>query len=152
VGVIAGGLIIAATGLSVVDPIISVLIAVILALAAWDIFRDGLHVLLEAVPHHLEVQSVSRSIGCLPGVQEVHDVHVWSITPEIHAMSAHVLVQGPDVKRLDAVRQDIEEMLRRDYGIGHTTLQMECRGCGDGQPECQLCVKAEPGHGDAGKE
>jgi cobalt-zinc-cadmium efflux system protein len=146
-GVIIGGVIITLTGLNVVDPIISVLIAVIVVLAAWDIFRDGLHVLLEAAPGHLEVESVSRSIGRLAGVQEVHDVHVWSITPEIHAMSAHVLVKGPEVKRLDAIRQTIEAMLRKEYAIMHTTLQMECRGCGDGEAECQLCVKPEPEHG-----
>ena len=60
-------------------------------------------------------------------------MHVWSITPDIHAMSAHVLVKGPDIKRLDAVRKTIEDMLQKDYDINHTTLQMECRGCGDGE-------------------
>ena len=146
VGVIVGGIIIGATRLYIVDPIISVLIALIIVFAAWDIFRDGLRVLLEAVPGHLDVGNVSLSIGKLGGVQEVHDVHIWGITPEIHAMSAHVLVKGGEVKRIDNIRQTIEAMLIRDYNITHTTLQMECRGCGDGEPECQLCVKTEPNH------
>ena len=146
VGVIAGGIIIAVTRAYVVDPIISVLIAVIIVVAAWDIFRDGLRVLLEAVPKHLDVKSVSQSIGRLGGVQEVHDVHIWGITPELHAMSAHVLVKGQEVKRLDAIRQEIEKMLLKDFNLSHTTLQMECRGCGDGQAMCQLCIKPEHEH------
>ena len=149
VGVIAGGIIIALTGLNISDPIVSVIIAVIIVAAAWDIFRDGLHVLLEAAPGHLSTGAVSHSIARLPGVEEVHDIHVWSITPAIHAMSAHVLVKGPDVKRLDTVRQTIEDMLKKNYDITHTTLQMECQGCGAGEPECQLCVKIEPEHSDS---
>jgi cobalt-zinc-cadmium efflux system protein len=152
IGVIAGGIIIALTGLNIADPIVSVLISVIIVLAAWDIFRDGLHVLLEAAPGHLDTNTVSRSIGLLPGVQEVHDIHVWSITPEIHAMSAHVLVKGPDVKRLDTIRQTIEAMLKNKYSIIHTTLQMECRGCGDGEAECQLCVRSETEHQNAKRD
>ncbi len=150
VGVIAGGIIIALTGLNIVDPIVSVLISVIIVLAAWDIFRDGLRVLLEAAPRHLNTGAVSRSISLLPGVQEVHDVHIWSITPEIHAMSAHILVKGPDVRNLDAVRQNVETVLQKKYDITHTTLQMECRGCGDSGAECQLCVKTETHHEETG--
>ncbi len=147
VGVIVGGIVIAITGLNIVDPIISVIIAVIVVWAAWDIFRDGLRVLLEAAPRHLSVRAISRSIEGLGGVQNVHDVHLWSITPELHALSAHVLVEGQEVRRLDAIRQSIENMLRRDYNISHTTLQMECLGCGDA-PLCQLCVKPDEGHGE----
>ncbi len=80
VGVIAGGIIIAVTGLNIVDPIISVVIAVIVVWAAWDIFRDGLGVLLEAAPGHVDARKVRRSIEELAGVQQAHDVHVWSIT------------------------------------------------------------------------
>jgi cobalt-zinc-cadmium efflux system protein len=141
IGVIIGGLIIAFTGLNIVDPIISTVIAVIIVFAGWDIFRDGLRVLLEAVPQHLEIQSVQDSIEKISGVQEAHDVHVWSITPEIHAMSAHVLVKGEEVGHLDAIRRSIESMLGKTYEIQHTTLQMECTGCGDGEALCQLCVR-----------
>ena len=143
IGVIIGGLIIAFTGLNVVDPIISTVIALIIVFAGWDIFRDGLRVLLEAVPLHLEIKNVHDSIEKISGVQEAHDVHVWSITPEIHAMSAHVTVKGKEVGRLDAIRQSIEAMLRKTYDITHTTLQMECKGCGDGNPLCQLCVQPD---------
>jgi cobalt-zinc-cadmium efflux system protein len=147
VGVIVGGIIIAVTGLNVIDPIVSLAISAIIVVAAWDIFRDGLRVLLEAAPSHIETTELKASIESLPGVQEVHDVHLWSITPELSAMSTHVLVEGKAVGRLDAVRQSIEAVLMQKYGITHTTIQMECRGCGEGNAQCQLCVKPEEEHG-----
>jgi cobalt-zinc-cadmium efflux system protein len=147
VGVIVGGIIIAITGLNVIDPIVSLAISAIIVVAAWDIFRDGLRVLLEAAPSHIETAELKASIESLPGVQGVHDVHLWSITPELSAMSTHVLVEGKAVGRLDAVRQSIEAVLMQKYGITHTTIQMECRGCGEGNAQCQLCVKPEEEHG-----
>ncbi len=66
--------------------------------------------------------------------------------PELHAVSAHVLVKGQEVKQLDTIRQGIEVMLKQKYNITHTTLQMECKGCGDEGPQCQLCVKPDDEH------
>jgi cobalt-zinc-cadmium efflux system protein len=146
VGVIMGGVIIAVTGLNVVDPIVSLVISLIIVVAAWDIFRDGLRVLLEAVPSHIDTGELIASLQSVSGVEQVHDVHIWSLTPEISAMSTHIQVEGQAVGRLDAVRQSIEALLRQKYGITHTTIQMECRGCGDGAAGCQLCLKPEAEH------
>jgi cobalt-zinc-cadmium efflux system protein len=145
VGVIVGGAIIAFSRLYIIDPIVGALIGLIIVAAAWDIFRDGLRVLLEAKPAHLDMQELVSALKRLPGVKDVHDVHLWSITPALHAMSAHVLVDGKATPRLDAVRRSVEEVLKRDFGLAHTTLQMECQGCGDGEPLCQLiaCQKRE---------
>lgn len=91
-GVIVGGFIILLTGVSLVDPIISIFIGIIIILAAWSIFRDGLRVILEATPQGLEVRKLIESLNKLTGVKDVHDVHVWSIIPEMHSMSCHVLI------------------------------------------------------------
>jgi cobalt-zinc-cadmium efflux system protein len=144
VGVIAGGIIIAVTGLNIVDPIVSIFISLIILTAAWGVFRDAMRVLLEAAPAHVNVKDIIGSISSVSGVKQVHDVHVWSLTPEIHAMSAHVVVDGQAIGRLDAIRQSIEDILGQQFTIRHTTLQMECLGCGENEPLCRMCV--DPDH------
>lgn len=128
VGVIVGAIIIMLTGLVAADPIIGIVIGLIIVLAAWSIFRDGLRVLLEASPKQIDVRRLVKDIGQIPGVKSVHDIHVWSITPELHAMSCHILTDGPSASKAARIREQTEELLRR-YNIEHTTLQMEYEQC-----------------------
>jgi cobalt-zinc-cadmium efflux system protein len=137
-GVIVGGLIITITGIEVVDPIIGALIGLIIIGAAWGILKEGLSVLLEAVPSHIKVDELVQALTALPGVQDVHDVHVWSITPEIHAMSGHVLIADQAVSQAAAIQKSMEELLREKFNIGHSTLQMECQSCESGGVLCSL--------------
>lgn len=138
VGVIIGGIIIAFTGLDIVDPIVGAIIGLVIVSAAWGILKDGLRVLLEAVPSHVKVDELVKALSGLPGVQNVHDVHVWSITPEIHAMSGHVLIADQAVSQAMNIREDIEKMLRERFRIEHSTLQMECATCESGGILCSL--------------
>lgn len=138
IGVILGGIIILTTGLFVVDPIISIAIGLIIVLAAWGIFRDGLRVLLEATPPGIDLSQMISDLKNVPGVKDVHDIHVWSITPQLHAMSCHVLISDRPTSEAAGIRQKIEEILLRQYQIEHTTLQMECEVCGDGDFLCKL--------------
>jgi cobalt-zinc-cadmium efflux system protein len=138
IGVILGGIIILATGLFVVDPIISVAIGLIIVLAAWSIFRDGLRVLLEATPPQIDLSQMISDLKNVPGVKDVHDIHVWSITPQLHAMSCHVLIDDRLTSEAAGIRQKIEEILLRQYQIEHTTLQMECEVCDEGDFLCKL--------------
>jgi len=138
VGVIVGGIIITLTGLNIVDPIIGAVIGLIIVGAAWGILKDGLRVLLEATPSHLEVDSMVKSLLELPGVRDVHDVHVWSITPEIHAMSGHVLIADQAVSQAASIQKGIEELLSEKFKIGHSTLQLECATCESGEVLCSL--------------
>ena len=138
VGVIMGGVIITLTGLNVVAPIIGAVIGLIIVAAAWGILKDGLRVLLEATPSHVKVDDMVKAMLALPGVRDVHDMHVWSLTPEIHAMSGHVLIADQAVSQAAIIQKSIEELLRERFHIGHSTLQLECQSCEASSVLCSL--------------
>jgi cobalt-zinc-cadmium efflux system protein len=138
VGVIVGAIIILLTGWFVVDPIVSVVIGFIITLAAWRILREGLKVLLEATPSQVDVTRMINTLKAIPGVKGIHDVHVWSISPELHAMSCHVLTEELTMSQAAEIRQEIERVLRGQFDIEHSALQMECRECGANDLFCSL--------------
>lgn len=123
VGVIVAALIILATGWTEADPIVSIVIAALIVWSAWGILRDSTAILMEATPSGIDAGAVGRSIADMPGVTNLHDLHVWTITSGFDALSAHVLVaRGDDCH---ARRREIEQMLAREYGVEHTTLQVD---------------------------
>ena len=123
VGAIAAALAILATGWRYADPIISVLIGLLVLGSSWRLVRDSSNILLEGTPPGIDASEVGRSMTRIPGVVEVHDLHVWTITSGFPALAAHVLV-GRD-EDCHARRRDLEEVLAREYGIEHTTLQVD---------------------------
>ncbi len=138
VAVIAGGLVIMLTGWNWMDPLVSVLIALIILFAAWSIFREGFRVLLEATPADIDVVAMINTLKQIPGVKDVHDVHVWSITPELRAMNGHVMIGDVSTGKAAEIRMEIERVVRGKYRIEHTTLQMECYGCKSKELFCDL--------------
>jgi cobalt-zinc-cadmium efflux system protein len=140
IGVIIGGIIILLTGWFIVDPIISIIIGLIIILAAWRILREGLRVLLEATPSEIDVKKLVKTLKQVPGVKDVHDIHVWSISPQLHAMSCHVLIDDLPTSEAATIRQKIEDVLGRQYDISHPTLQMECEQCGADDIFCRLSI------------
>lgn len=141
VGVIAGAAIIMFTGLNWVDAAVSVLISIIILASAWGILREGLRILLEGAPRHLNVENIAETLGNLPGVKDIHDLHVWSISSNLHALSCHVTVADMSVSRAEEIRHSIEEVAKEKYGIGHTTVQAECQTCGSGELLCRLNIR-----------
>jgi cobalt-zinc-cadmium efflux system protein len=129
IGVIIGGAVILFTGLYWVDPVVSVVISFIILWSAWNILREGFRVLLEATPGDIDVLDMINTLKQLPGVRDVHDVHVWSISPELRAMNGHVLIDDIATSKAAELRAKIEEVVREKYRVGHTTLQMECTRC-----------------------
>ncbi len=123
VGAIAAALIILTTGWRYADPVISVLIGLLVLGSSWRLVRDSINILLEGTPPGIDAGEVGRSMAGVPGVSEVHDLHVWTITSGYPALAAHVLV-GRD-EDCHARRRDLEEVLAREYGIEHTTLQVD---------------------------
>ena len=121
-GALAAGAIIVATGWVQADPLISVLIAVLILGSAWRLVKESTDILLEAAPAHIALADVHDGIASIPGVASVHDLHVWTVTSGVIAMSGHLVVQNPgDNQRvLEAVQQRLGGM-----GIGHVTVQME---------------------------
>ncbi|MFO1325105.1 MAG: cation diffusion facilitator family transporter [Burkholderiales bacterium] len=117
---VAGGVIIA-TGWTPIDPILSLVVALLILRSTWQLLKQSTGVLMERVPVHLDFDAIGRSLAALPGVAGVHDLHVWNMTAEGVALSAHVsLARGDDWL---ATLAHARRMLRDEYGIRHLTLQ-----------------------------
>jgi len=138
VGVIAGAIIIMLTKLYWVDAAVSILISLIIIFAAWGIFREGMRILLEAVPGDINVKEVLKAMKSIPAIKDIHDLHVWSISSNLNAMSCHVLMDDCSISQAASVQRQIEEMLRERFGIGHTTVQIECTPCSNDDLFCKM--------------
>jgi len=122
-GVLVAALVILFTGWDLVDPLVSIAIAILIVASAWGVLRDSTAILMEQTPSGIDADAVARAIVEVPGVASVHDLHVWRITSGFDALSAHVLVgQGEDCH---ALRRDVERAIAERFGITHTTLQVD---------------------------
>jgi cobalt-zinc-cadmium efflux system protein len=126
IGAIGASVVILLTGWRYADPLASVLIGALILLSSWRLLRDSVGILLEETPRGIDAEEVGRAMVALPGVEEVHDLHVWTITSGFPALAAHVLV-GPG-QNCHAKRRDLETLLKGRFGIGHTTLQVDHAG------------------------
>jgi cobalt-zinc-cadmium efflux system protein len=133
-GVVLAAGIMALTGWTRIDAVISFVIAVIIIFTSLSLLREVFEILLEAAPRDIDTEQVRRSIAAVSGVAEVHDLHVWSIASGLPALSAHVVVSDA-TSDSHAVREAIQDRLRGEYAIGHSTLQIEQDGRGD----CGCC-------------
>lgn len=125
VGVIAAAIIILTTGWWPADPIISCVVALIILGGSIRLLRESVDVLLEAVPRHIDLEELHRAIAEVPGVDEVHDLHVWTLTSGYLAMSGHALIRDPkDHKR---VLGEVHARMHDQFGISHVTVQIEHR-------------------------
>jgi len=122
-GTAVAGAVVLLTGFARADGIAALLVAAIMVRAAYGLLRDSGRVLLEAAPKGLEPEDVGRAMASLPGILEVHDLHVWEVTSGFPAMSAHVLVApGDDCHQR---RQELKSLLHAQFEINHTTLQVD---------------------------
>jgi cobalt-zinc-cadmium efflux system protein len=122
-GTALAGALILATGWSRWDPVASLLVAALMVWAGVGLLRDSVRILLERAPGDIDPEAVGRAIVSEPGVVETHDLHVWTVTSGFPALSAHVLVEpGADCH---ALRQRLESLLAEQFGLDHTTLQVE---------------------------
>ncbi len=123
IGVIVAGAFVLAGGSAVVDPVVSLLIAMLILASSWRLIAEPVSVLMEAAPPGVDVDATGAAICEEEGVRSVHDLHVWTVTSGFGALAAHVVV-SPECDR-DLVRRRIELVLHERFGIDHTTLQME---------------------------
>ena len=130
VGVMVAALIIILTGWRYADPLVSAAIGLLILASSWSLLRDSTNILLEATPRGIDAEQVGRSMADAEGVVEVHDLHIWTITSGFPALSAHVLVGQSD--DCHARRRDLEALLASEYGISHTTLQVDHVGDHEG--------------------
>lgn len=131
VGVIIGGVFIAFTGWKMIDPIVSILINGFIIHSAFQLIFESGEVLLEAVPRGLVLQEVVAEVKKVSGVKDLHDLHIWTITSGLHALSGHILIDDQQVSAGTAILQEVEEVLEHKFGITHTTLQLESEACGE---------------------
>ena len=126
VGVIAAGVILITTGWPYADPIIGAAIGLFILPRAWRLGRDALRVLLEIAPAQTDIPALERRLRDLPGVADVHDLHVWTLTSGINAASGHIALE--ESAELEDVLRSATELLRDEYDVRHVTLQCEPQG------------------------
>ena len=131
-GVVVAALVIHFTGWRLADPLIAVAIGLWVLPRAWTLMRQAGNVLMMGVPDGIDLAEVRTALADLPGVSDVHDLHVWSLASTQAAMTAHLVVA--DAAGADALRHAAVDLLERRFGIGHATLQVEGEGCHG--PDC----------------
>jgi len=137
IGVIVGAMLMLALGWWVADPIISIVIGVIILAGAWKLVGQSTSVLLESVPPHLTIEEVQGALREVKGVVDVHDLHVWTLSSGLHAMSAHIEVGDGMLSGYGRLLAECERMLKERFSISHTTIQVECGTC-----EFETCALA----------
>ena len=130
VGVIVAGLIMMFTGWYFVDPIIAIFIGLVILWGAVRIIRESADILLEAVPKHVQIKKVIDTINNVSGVKDVHDMHIWTITSGIHALSAHLMLEDQKISESSEIINAVNHELEEHFNITHTTLQLECEKYG----------------------
>ena len=138
VGVLIAGIAIALTGLVVLDPLASILIGLIIVWSSWSILRETVDILLEGTPRGIDMNAMLRDLMRIDGVRGVHDLHAWSITSNLRALSAHVLTGDVSISEGAVIQGEINQMLLQNYDIAHTALQLECEDCNPDALYCEL--------------
>ncbi len=141
VGIIAGAVAIRYTGWQRIDPVLSALIAALIVWTAWGIVRESLNILLEGLPKGMDFQSVIQAMREVEGVLGVHDLHIWSLGSNFHALSCHVLIEDMPPSESDAILRRLNKMLAERFHIEHTTVQFEHVNCPIYENGC--CVQPE---------
>ena len=125
VGVLVAGIIISRTGWYIIDPIIGLIVAVVILISTWNLLHDSLRLTLDGVPTSIDSQKVVEAIRALPGVDDVHHIHIWAISTTENALTAHIVLKQPEGM------QEVKHLIRHrleDFGIGHATLEFEVPG------------------------
>jgi cobalt-zinc-cadmium efflux system protein len=125
-----------------------VVIGLIILLGAVRLIRESIDILSEKVPGHIQVEKVSETIKAIPGAVEVHDLHIWTLTSGVYALSAHVLITDRMVSRSSGIIKTAQKELKEKFGISHATLQLECTRC-ESCPEGAVCEIRRPETQDA---
>lgn len=131
VAAIVAAIIIIYTGWTLIDPILSVAVAALILKSAWSLVKRSGHVLLEGAPEWLNVEAMQDGIvSNVPGVAEIHHVHIWGLTPQQLILTMHLSLVEPVESQSDIVR-NVKTFLKKEYGIGHSTIEVEVDGCAD---------------------
>jgi len=136
VGVILAGVVMLLTGWTIIDPLISVLIGVIILVGSGNVLRRSLHILVEGVPRGMTASEVGEVMNSVEGVSEVHDLHVWTVSPGYISLSSHVVLDDQSLSEAQEIMENLKGTLADEFGIEHTTIQVECQSCAEGTLVC----------------
>jgi len=123
VGAIVAGVLIWRWGWTLADPLISIAMCLLIIYSSWQLIRESVNILLEGTPSHINIRAVVEAMHTVPGVADVHDLHVWTISSEMEALSAHVTIEPGVAHR--KVLEGLQARLRSEFNIGHVTIQIE---------------------------
>ena len=137
-GVAAAGVVIYFTGWVYADPLISVLIALFIVYSSVGIVLEAVNVLLEGTPRGLDMANLLTAMQSVPGVEDVHDLHVWTIGDGMNALSSHLRVSESNIAGAGAVVREVKQMLSLKYATRHSTIETECGGCHTSEVYCQM--------------
>ena len=146
VGVLVAAVLIRITHSNVWDPAVSILVCLLVLWSSTKLVLESFHILMEGAPRHLNISEVEKTLGAIPGVLEVHDLHVWTVTSGFVSLSAHLKV-GPERDSKEILRE-AKRALGEAFGISHVTLQLECAeiaGCETASCEEKQCAPIETG-------
>ncbi len=129
IGAVLAGVAISFTGWNWLDPLASIFIGVLILFNAWGIIKETIDILMEKTPRDIDMQQMITEMQAVPGVRGVHDLHVWSVTQELRALSVHILTDDISMSAGAEIRAALGALLGQRYHIAHATLQLECAGC-----------------------
>jgi len=133
-GVLLGALLIRATGLAAIDPLLSILIGGLIIWSSWDIIHESLNILLEGSPRDITLEHVLGEVRNVAGVIDVHDLHVWTLGPKMLALSCHIRIADIPPSASNEILRRVNHVLGEHFEIRHTTIQFEHEVC------CDPCV------------
>jgi cobalt-zinc-cadmium efflux system protein len=139
--IIGGALAIRYTGLTYIDPILSIVLGLFIIYTAWGIIRESLNILLEGLPGGIQLKDVTGAMSGVEGVLDVHDLHIWSLGSSTHALSSHVLIEDMPPSASDAILKKINNVLC-GFGIHHSTIQFEHVPCVLSEDGCKMSAAA----------
>jgi len=132
VGVIVAGIAILFTGQQWIDPLVSVLISLLILFSSGRLLKETVHILAEGMPEGMTASGVGETMKAVSGVAEVHDLHIWTVSPGFIALSAHVILEDQNLSQTGRIMEEMKNKLSSLYEIDHTTIQFECANCGQG--------------------
>jgi cobalt-zinc-cadmium efflux system protein len=131
--VVAGLVLLAVPSATWLDPASALVVAAIIVTQATGVFRASVAVLLESTPTDVDLEELTATMAGVPGVSGVHDLHVWSLSSEVRALSAHLVLNGhPTLEEAQVVGDRVKLTIGEPFGIAHSTLELECEPCADG--------------------
>ena len=145
VTIIIGAVVIRYTGLTYIDPLLSIVLGIFIVYTAWDIIRESLNILLEGLPRGIELRQVTVSMSEVDGVLDIHDLHIWSLGSKTHALSCHVLIDDMPPSSSEVILKCIQDRLS-GFGIHHATIQFEHVPCVLSGAGCRLTADQRHDH------